>query len=197
MKIHYQPHPHKDYVQCGAVIKRNTQTTYHLDAITCRVCMFSFLADAAPWAREFLDGLRKADTAVKRSAGKTLQHGFQPGLGGFKEMEARVMAAGRTAFDRVNPDGMPPALVLAADFGGSVGAGAHGVPMGPSAKTHSPVECLGRDLASLLRQECVPQKVVREFFPEPESAFAAVQVVMEYGGPAAGAVGIKGGKVSE
>ena len=194
-KTHYRPNRHKEYLQCGAVIKRNTEYTFHLDSITCRVCMFSFLADAAPWAREFLDGLRKADTAVKRRT-VTVDNETR-GAPGYAGIEARVMAAGRTAFDRVNPDGMPPALVLAADFGGSVGAGAHGVPVGPSAKAHSQVETLGRSLASLLSNDAVSQKAISEFLPQPEAALAAVQVVMDYGGAAAGAVGVKPSQVAE
>jgi len=145
MKIHYMPNRHKEYLQCGAVIKRNTQATSCLDAITCRVCMFSFLADAAPWAREFLDGLRKADTAAKRS----------------------------------------------------VGAGAHGVPVGPATKTHGQVETLGRSLRTLLSNDAVSQKAIREFLPEPEAALATVQIVMDYSGAAAGAVGVKPSQVAE
>lgn len=78
MKTHYQPNRHKDYLQCGAVMKANTETTWHLDAITCRVCMFSYLAEQAPWAREFMDKLRGADVAVKRSAQATRGTQLEP-----------------------------------------------------------------------------------------------------------------------
>lgn len=195
MKTHYRHAA--GYLQCNAVIGPRTEATYNLGSVTCRVCMFSYLAEQAPWAREFMDKLRGADTAAKRSAGKTLQGGFRPGLGGFEEMEARVMAAGPTAFDRVNPDGMPPALMLAADFGGSVGAGAHGVPMGPATHANRPEEHLGRSLASLLSHDAVPQKAICEFLPKAEPPLTAVQVVMDYSGATAGAVGVKPSQVAE
>lgn len=34
--------------------------TPFVDRITCRRCMFFYLVDQAPWARAFLDGLRKS-----------------------------------------------------------------------------------------------------------------------------------------
>lgn len=66
-KVHYRPSYAKAWIQCGAVIKRNTINTMMLDQVTCRVCMFAYLASQAPWAREFMDKLRGADTAAKRS----------------------------------------------------------------------------------------------------------------------------------
>lgn len=84
-KVHYVPDNNgHERTQCG----NRGRLTYVLGAVTCRVCMFSYLADQAPWAREFLDGLRKVDTALKRSAGKTLQDGFKPGLTGLASLGA-------------------------------------------------------------------------------------------------------------
>lgn len=66
-KIHYRPSYAKAWIQCGAVIKRNTTNTMMLDQVTCRVCMFSYLADQAPWARDFLNALRGDLVSAKRS----------------------------------------------------------------------------------------------------------------------------------
>lgn len=133
------------YVQCNAVIGPNTETTYNLGSVTCRRCMFSYLASQAPWARDFLDDLRKVDTAAKRSAG----------------------------------------------------ARGQGVPVAGATDTHTPVERLGRSLASLLSQERGAQEAVSEFLPQAEAPAGAVQVVMAYSGAAAEPVGVQPGQVAE
>jgi hypothetical protein len=215
-KIHYRPSRHKDYMQCGGVWRNNTQSTWNLDSVTCRVCMFSYLAEQAPWAREFMGRLRGADVAAKRSSGS------------FEGMEARVMAAGPTAFDRVNPDGMPPALVLAMDYGGSICPGCpacphqpevearhvlrrnpirfegSGRPLGPvavpatlSEKVDGKEERLGRRLRTLLRQQGSSQELVSEFLTQPAPTGGTVQPVMDDSGTTAEPVGVQPGKVAE
>lgn len=55
-KVHYVPDNNgRDRSQCGTP----GRTTYILAVVTCRICMFSYLAEQAPWARGFMDGLRK------------------------------------------------------------------------------------------------------------------------------------------
>lgn len=69
-KVHYVPNnTRNERTQCGTP----GRTTYVLDAITCRMCMFGYLAEQAPWAREFLDGLRGAARTVSVPARLTEQ----------------------------------------------------------------------------------------------------------------------------
>lgn len=42
--------------------------TQMLDKVTCRRCMFLYLADQASWARAFLDDLRRPAGAPSRTA---------------------------------------------------------------------------------------------------------------------------------
>lgn len=55
--VHYQQGRYADetYTRCGGL----GWTTRVMACVTCRVCKFGILADAAPWARAFLDDLRK------------------------------------------------------------------------------------------------------------------------------------------
>ncbi len=39
-------------------------STYDSSRVTCRRCLFSILADSHPWAREFLDNLRKPNNSL-------------------------------------------------------------------------------------------------------------------------------------
>ena len=44
----------EDYTRCGIT----GRTTRVIACVTCRICKFGILVDAAPWARAFLDELR-------------------------------------------------------------------------------------------------------------------------------------------
>lgn len=181
-KTHYQPNSHKEYLQCGAVIKRNTELTTHLDAITCRVCMFSYLAEQAPWARAFMDQLRGADVAAKRST-KTLElaHGFTPGLGGLQQMIGE--------FRNQHPD------VVRLWSDGTLSPVA--VPGGTAKPVDGKEERLGRTLGTLLSQEGGAQKAVREFLPVAAPTGRTVQPVMGDGGAPAEPVGVQPGQVAK
>jgi hypothetical protein len=52
-KIHYA-HGRHDIGLCGL----DGQITYVANSMTCRICMFRYLATQAPWAQGFLDELR-------------------------------------------------------------------------------------------------------------------------------------------
>lgn len=57
-KVHFAPGDHREL--CGTP---GNQTANAPD-ITCRRCQFFFLAEQAPWARGFLDDLRKAGDII-------------------------------------------------------------------------------------------------------------------------------------
>lgn len=53
LKVHFKHGIHHRTL-CG----NDGRTTYMVNAMTCRVCMFHYLAESASWARRFLDDLR-------------------------------------------------------------------------------------------------------------------------------------------
>lgn len=53
-KIHYAAHARHDIGMCGV----SGHITYTPNTMTCRICMFRYLAAQAPWAQGFLDELR-------------------------------------------------------------------------------------------------------------------------------------------
>lgn len=62
MKLHFLPADDSTRTLCGV-----GSGTRALDRVTCRICMFRYLAEQAPWARQFLTELRAAPPDAKTS----------------------------------------------------------------------------------------------------------------------------------
>lgn len=60
MKIHFLPADNSTRTLCGT-----GSGTRALDRVTCRICKFQYLAEQAPWAREFLTDLRAATPGAR------------------------------------------------------------------------------------------------------------------------------------
>jgi hypothetical protein len=75
-RVHYAPHVGSRAL-CGAPVPPFGASpqllTQVADDITCRVCMFHYLAQQAPWASAFLADLRAADPSAKTSEGARLR----------------------------------------------------------------------------------------------------------------------------
>lgn len=93
-----------------------------------------------------------------------------------------------------------PRVALTSLGGELAGAGqghAVTVPAGATAPVDGKVKGLGDGFARAFGQQCSPEKAVSYFLPFQSTGRATVQPVVEGGGPATDAIGVKPGQVTE
>lgn len=184
-KVHFQ-HNGNHRTLCGL----DGRTTYMVNSMTCRVCMFHYLAESASWARRFLDDLRGKPTVPRESErDKNLrERGYHLSVGP----------------DADRFQGRSPMITLEyidASLGGELAGAGQGhavtVPAGATAPVDGKVKGLGDGFARAFGQQCSPEKAVSYFLPFQSTGRATVQPVVEGGGPATDAIGVKPGQVTE
>lgn len=184
-KVHFQ-HNGNHRTLCGL----DGRTTYMVNSMTCRVCMFHYLAESASWARRFLDDLRGKPTVPRESErDKNLrERGYHLSVGP----------------DADRFQGRSPMITLEyidASLGGELAGAGQGhavtVPAGATAPVDGKVKGLGDGFARAFRYQGSAKGTIGPFLSPLPANLGPVQPVMERRGAPADAIGVKEGQVAE
>lgn len=157
----------------GTVLKTAYSNTRVLALVTCRACKFGLLSDTAPWARAFLDDLRK------QGLGKAEYDLRKQGLD--KALLAGTVSPGVYVAEFAGPRQPDPITVP-----GTTAEPVDGIVERPSAR-------LGRPFT----QQAGSKKAIGELLPEAAPVIGTIQPVMERSGAPADTIGVQPGKVAE
>lgn len=201
-KVHFQ-HNGNHRTLCGL----DGRTTYMVNAMTCRVCMFHYLAESASWARAFLDDLRGRPAV--RPRGRDRMTTLMPLTDEQREriraeMRRVVGPAALGEFGPLTPEQEADLTRYVDHVRGSLGELARACqsnPVAVPARTATEVDSqekgLGDGFARAFRYQGSAKGTIGPFLSPLPANLGPVQPVMERRGAPADAIGVKEGQVAE